>query len=320
VNAEDAGFSARFFPYRLHPERSAPGWRDVAPEARALRPWEKLEQYPENEHEAFAGTGGAEFFDPEALFWYRSNAVREPLLRGVFETKAGSPREARFVQRPDGVVRLFERPVPGRDYAIGADVATSRGLDFSAAYVVDLVSRGFVAEVHGRLEPDVFAEQLHFLGRFFNTARIAVEVGGGYGDPVIYALRDGRAGRPAYPKLYRHRQELRGDRREHVSFGFPMGAHTRPAVLAFFGECVRERALPWVTGRLMDEMQTFVRFNPAKPSQGGTWPRARSGCHDDCVMAAAVALEMFRQHGSFEFRDRRARRRRSVAAPVSVFG
>jgi len=38
-------------------------------------------------------------------------------------------------------------------------------------------------------------------------------MGGGYGEPVIISLRDGRKGRPHYPKLYRHTIQDRPDAR-----------------------------------------------------------------------------------------------------------
>lgn len=316
VNAEAIGLSQRFLSWRLHPDRDD-DWYAHSPEVLQLKPWERLEQYPDNPHEAFAGTGGAEFFDPSAMHWYRENAMGKLLFRGEFRSE-GSPRKARFHLHGTGAVRVYRKPERDHDYAIGADVGTGRGLDYSSAYVVDLDSMALCSEIHSKLEPDRFAEQLDWLGRWYGKAMIGVELGGGFGDAVIYALRDGRDGRPAYPRLYRHRQFLRGDLNEHKAFGFPMTSKTRPEALSFLEESLRDRMLPWVTPRLMDEMMTFVRFNPTKPEQGGTWPRAREGCHDDCVMAAAVTLEMFRQRGSFDHRERRKRRKRA-STPVSPY-
>ena len=67
--------------------------------------------------------------------------------------------------------------------------------------------------------------------------------------------------------------------------------------------------LAFTYARLHDEMKTFIRFNPSKPDATGTWPRAQDGCNDDRVMAAAIAMEMFRQHGEHPARAKRKPKR-----------
>jgi hypothetical protein len=102
---------------------------------------------------------------------------------------------------PDRRLRGAE---PGHRYAIGADVATARGRDYSAAYVIDLSTMAAVAEFHGRLDEDLYAAQLHYLGRMYGRdvppdpkdpegsrpgfAKLAVETGGGFGNAVIAAF------------------------------------------------------------------------------------------------------------------------------------
>jgi hypothetical protein len=49
--------------------------------------------------------------------------------------------------------------------------------------------------------------------------------------------------------------------------------------------------LPWVTSRLLTEMEDFVHL------EHGPSPGAAPGCHDDCVFAAGIALEMYRLRG-----------------------
>jgi hypothetical protein len=149
----------------------------------------------------------------------------------------------------------------------------------------------FVAEFRGKLDADLFAEQLHFLGRFYNNARVAVEMGGGYGEPVIISLRDGKEGRPPYPRLYRHRQDDRTERVTQKNYGYPINTKTRPLVINQLEKAVRERMLPNLTANLLAECYTFVYQNNL-PS-----PRAADGCHDDCVMSAAIALELYRMYG-----------------------
>jgi hypothetical protein len=165
--------------------------------------------------------------------------------------------------------------------------------------VVDLADLRFVAEYHGHVDQDLFGRDLHFLGRWYNSALIAVETGGGFGETVIVALRDGRMGRPPYPKLYRHVLSSRADLPVSKPFGFPMNSKTRPLILNDLRRSIRERALPYVTDGLLYELGNFVS-EPAPGSIGssrGPWPRAADGLHDDRVMAAAISLEMFRLKG-----------------------
>jgi hypothetical protein len=164
-----------------------------------------------------------------------------------------------------------------------------------------------VAEFHGKLDADLFSEQLYYLGRWYNTALLAVETGGGYGEAVLIPLRDGRAGRRPYSKLYRHQLSNRPDLPHAKPYGFPMNTKTRPLALSQLEAAIRERALPFLTERLLLECGTFVHAD-TNPS-----PRAQDGCNDDTVMAAAIALEMYRlkgTHPAMERRKKRLRRRK----------
>ena len=149
------------------------------------------EQYPLNAAEAFLGTAGC-WFDTEALACYAEKRARAAVpLR--LRPGRGRRRRRRSLAREDGWIRVYDQPDTEKEYAIYADVATGRGKDYTAAVVIDLTNMNIAAELHGKIDPDLFAEQLHFLGRWYNTARIALEMGGGYGEPVIISLRDGQA-------------------------------------------------------------------------------------------------------------------------------
>lgn len=286
TQAEEVGYDRIFLPFDLHPERDE-NWYDTEPEVLSLPLWKRQEQFPRDEHEAFA-LSDRSFFDPEALHDY-GELIQAPLRRYDFDTVG--PGSARLAEHENGRVRVYREPVPGRPYAIGADVATGRGHDYSAAYVIDLANAELVAEYHGKIEADIYAKDLHYLGRRYNTARIAVEVAGGYGEAVIIALRDGAAGRRPYPNLYRHILASRPDRPTTKTFGYPTNIKTRPLILNQLERHLRERTLPWVTNDLLHEMTEFVHQNT------GVSPRAREGSRDDRVMSCAITLEMFRLFG-----------------------
>lgn len=294
ANAENYGITKQFLRWDSRPDRDQDWYRL---NAEALPPAERGEQYPKTENEAFILTG-APYFDLDALAWYSEHGIHEPLYRLRFDKATFD--QARIVKGDQHWTRIYTEPVKGHEYALAADVATGRGADYSCAFVIDLADMRICAQLHGKMDADLYAYQLHYLGRWYNTAWLAVEMGGGYGEPVVLSLRDGREGRPAYPRLYRHRLFDRGDQPEARPYGMPMNQKTRPTIIEGLEEALRERLLPAIDRELLSELQTFV-YRKTNPS-----PAAQDGCNDDRVMALGIALELYRQRGHHP--DREARR------------
>ena len=283
MSAEDREIESKFLGADCHPGRDSEWFRQMR---LRLSTADMAEQYPLNAAEAFLGTSGC-WFNTDALAWY-SERLREPLFRFKFvpnETGA----KATIARDSQGWIAVYDKREKGKEYAIYADVATGRGLDFTCAYVIDLSNQNIAAELHGKIDPDLAAEQLHFLGRWYNTARIAIEMGGGYGEAVVIPLRDGKKGRRPYPKLYRHVQDDRPDFKQNITFGFPVTSKTRPLIISALELSIREHTLPHIPMQTILECKTFVRAD-TNPS-----PRAADGTNDDRVMALAGALEMFRR-------------------------
>lgn len=284
---EESGYDRIFLPYDLHPDRDA-WWYEHAEEVRSLPLWKRQEQFPRKWQEAFALSDRI-YFDEESLLFYAEH-IEQPLYRFEFVQDF---RSAKARKRRDGRMKMFREPRPDREYAITGDPASGHGRDKSAAYVVDLTTGEWCVEYHARIEETEFADDLYWLGRWYNTALIGIETQGGHGTATVVALRDGSAhGRPPYPKLYRARNEANKARPDSKNFGMPMDPKTRTLVINGLEEWVRERSIPFVTDDLHYQMTEFVRHDH------GTSPRAREGSHDDCVMAAAGALDLFRRYGA----------------------
>ena len=303
--APNSGYRRIFLPYDVHPERDAE-WYDTAPEVQSLPMHLRQQNFPRNEHEAFA-LSDRTFFDPEVIQAYREK-VKEPEYRFDWigdDGKRAVRGSARQMKHTEGAIRVYQEPRSGTVYAIGADVATGRGADYSAAYVIDLSSLAICAEYIGRVGADVYAAQLHYLGRWYGRASgctrdavLAVEQQGGYGEAVLYALRDGVDGRPHYSNLYIHQMGTKVAMDYAKVYGFPMTQGNRTLVINQLERHTRDFSLPWVTNDLLYQMEEFVHHDH------GPSPRAREGSHDDCVMAAALALEMFRVYGEHEHMPR----------------
>lgn len=298
TEAADRDISAIFLGADKHPGRGDNWFKQTR---KRLSSADMSEQYPLNAAEAFLGTAGCHF-DIDALARY-ADRCKDPLYRMRFIPDEELGSKATISKQSAGWIWVYAQPEKEKPYAIYCDVATGRGKDFTAAVVMDLTDMNIVAELHGKIDPDLAAEQLHFLGRWYNTARIAIEMGGGFGEPVVISLRDGKKGRRPYPKLYRHRQDDRPDFKQNLTYGFPVTTKTRPLIINQLEQAIREESLPHIPMQTILECKTFVRRDTT-PS-----PRAAEGCNDDRVMALAGGLEMFRRYGTHP-RDVRTSRKR----------
>jgi hypothetical protein len=274
----------RFLPWNLEPTRDQE-WYDT--EAIKLDEIERNQQYPLNENDAFM-LSGALYFDREALGFYRQEVV-PPEFTGQF-VQTGR-RRSKFMRLRDGIVDIFERPKQDAAYAIAVDSATGRGTDYTSADVIDLTNGAIVAQLHAKIEAKRAAFQLHWLGVYYNEAKIAVERQGGNGEAIIVALRDGDQNLPAYKNLYKHRTYTRAGAVRSEEYGYPMSSANRNQMLDFLRTLIRERVFPWFSVGTVDELGTFIHV------ETGVSPRAQDGCRDDRVMSLAGAAEMFRQYG-----------------------
>jgi len=281
-----------FLGWFLHPDRDQQWYASVSmPEA------EKAEQYPNDEDEAFL-LSGTPFFSSKSLRYY-SKKKAPVLYRCEWRANQQRPSTATLF-KGEGIIEVYQEPIEGRKYAIGADVAKGTGTDYSVGAVLDLMTGLPVAEIYMKGAYERFAEQLHFTGLWYRggpegaAARLAVETGGAYGDTVIAYLRDGLKGRKPYPRLYRHRPYDRTDRPQTERLGFPMNLKTRPKVINELRTWLEDELLEWIPPGLHMECLTFVH-RETMPS-----PRAQDGTNDDRVFAWAIALELYAEFGEHE--------------------
>lgn len=299
----EKGIAFKFLPWNLEPTRGPEWYEDVAMK---LDDVERNQQYPLNENDAFM-LSGMIFFNREALDFYRANTV-EPEMVGQFV--AAGRRQARFRKVRDGIIEIYERPHPDSKYAIGVDTATGSGSDYTSAHVIDLSSGAVVARLHAKIEAGRAAFQLHYLGKWYNRALIAVERQGGSGEAVITVMRDGNENVPSYSNLYRHRKFTKGDKALSAEYGHPMGEGQRMSVLDGLKLALRTYQFPWLPASTVDELGTFV-YKDTRPS-----PRAEDGCNDDDVMSLALAQEMYRQYGQRPDKRRSRTKKPYVPSPV----
>lgn len=202
----------------------------------------------------------------------------KPKARKVLENK-------RFVDRDNGELRVWYPPKPSERYCIGADVAEGeyhdKG-DYSCADVVDMYGNQ-VAQWHGRIPPDAFADVLHALGKWYNTAFIGVEANN-HGILTNVMLRNAN-----YPHLYVRRDidDRGGDEKETRRIGWLTDRKNKPYIIDMLSKELRLGTHGLCCKETVQEMQTFV------VKENGSYG-AQQGMHDDRVMSYAIAQEMAR--------------------------
>lgn len=308
LEAEDRGLLPRFCGWQKHPDRDQ-DWYEHSAETQALDTRARGEQYPSNPAEAFELTENV-YFDREALNDYSNNRVSHPIERfsWVEETDSAGVKRGRRVDGVRNWIELYSRPKPDHAYVIGADVSTGHGADWSVAYVLDKTTMEICAQFRAKIDLDLYATQLHYLGKWFNGALIAVETAAGHGIAVINVLRDGKEGRPPYPHLYHQVLTNRPGRLTAKAYGFLMNKQTRPDALGLLAKAIRERQFPHMPSRLLAECGSFVT-KPTPPS-----PRAQDGHADDCVLTAAITLRLHRLYGEHPDQYRRKPSKRKPSA------
>jgi hypothetical protein len=196
-------------------------------------------------------------------------------------------REPKPLHAHNGPLAIWEDPLPQASYDIGVDVALGIGQDFSAAMVLKRPTGEQVAEFHSNgVEPGEFSDMLDSLGRYYNTAQIAVEVNG----PGLYTNE--RLG-INYPNLYIWRRTDKIKQRLSNFFGWESSEKTKQQLVALakdrlyrYATTDAHQRFPLVrSNALFEEMQGFVQ------EPGTDRYNAGPGYHDDLVMAWMIAMK-----------------------------
>ena len=255
---EEIGLIAQ---HRLKPEQIK--WRRLKKREPGMR--QKFrEQYPEDDASCFLASGGCYFTveKVEALY---------PGCRDPIRTEEG------------GALLVWEEPMPGKTYSIGADVAEGlEGGDYSAFVVLDQHGNECAA-YRGHIDDVGFANLLYKWGQFYNLALIAVERNN-HGHSVINTLFK----QLHYPTAY-YMAEY-GDRddkaqRELKKLGWLTNAKTKPIIVNGLAALIDGDCLNTRDRRLVGELRTYIRHSDGSIG-------ARPGCFDDLVMARAIATEV----------------------------
>ncbi|GIQ62145.1 hypothetical protein PACILC2_07130 [Paenibacillus cisolokensis] len=234
------------------------------------------QEYPSDDMEAFLVSGRPRF-DIPTLRQYLDQCVDGK--RGYLERVNG---RIEFIPDPKGYLEVWS--FPRRDHYIGADVA--KGLvtgDASAAPVWD-DNYNLNALWHGRIDPDLFADQLELLGLWYKEALIAVEENN-HGLTVLNKLKQN------YTNLYYRTSHNKLTDEQKKELGWYTSEQTKKLAIDNLARLIREKRLGIKSRKFIEECMTYVIEDDGKTN-------AQEGSHDDIVMASAIILYVMEQYAA----------------------
>lgn len=221
------------------------------------------------------GVFGKTIFDAQKIS-ERLSQIKEPIKQGSFlyDYDGLKITNIRWIDEPDGFIKIYTEPKPKVPYVIGADTA-GEGSDFFTAHVLDNITGEQVAALKHQFDEDVFARQVYCLATHYNGALLGVEA-----NFSTYPIKE--LERLGYRKMYVREREDTLTFNIIKAYGFKTTSLTRPVIISGLVTVVRETVELINDRETLEEMLTFVRSEKGRPE-------AQNGAHDDLIMGLAIA-------------------------------
>jgi hypothetical protein len=187
------------------------------------------------------------------------------------------------LESKSGITQYFA-PQPGRRYVIIADVSRGKGLDYSAAQIIDVTQMPYNQACVYRsnmVTPADYAKELYMLSKMYNDATILVEIndiGGQVADTLYFDFE-------CENLIYTENAGAKGKR---ISGGFnkqsDRGIRTTKTVKSI--GCSMLKLLVEQHQLIINDHDTIWELS--RFSRKGNSYEAESGCHDDLVMGLVL--------------------------------
>lgn len=251
------------------------------------------QEFPTTPDHAWRST--QQSFFPRGVLERIRRYLADPVMVGRLEDRAGytdfqhpiyyTRLVPRFSAVGVGELKVWEPPVPEKQYFIGVDVAEGKSTvsaqgELDTDYTVFSVEddRGLqVAEWCSRVRPEEAWLPLLLVCMFYNQAWLNGERNGPGMVLLSYFIRTG------YPNMLVHSKPEGRPIQDRM--WTTVGAANRESILAALRAAVAEEPLRVQSQALLDELTSFVR----KMHGGRVRIEAASGSHDDLVFAKAHA-------------------------------
>ena len=255
------------------------------------------EQYPLEWEEAFQSASKA-FFDMHIV------SEKESLAKEIWDEKRyktgtlvmeggvgrGKPSRVAMQLKEGGYLTIWEDPVPGQDYVIGADTAAGLAAgDFNNAYVMHRSSQRFVARLRTKeIYQEKWGEEiLPALAWLYNQAFLAIEANS-------IGIISARKAALVYPRCaFKIRLTKLGNVEPDTDYpGIWMDRGNRPDMVLNLRNSIRQGAVFIPCPIFWNEARTFVVPEDAAGNMKESQPRAMRRKKDDAVMSAALTLRV----------------------------
>ncbi len=230
------------------------------------------QEYPETDNQAFLSSGRM-VFDWISLLRHKQHC-KPPVWRGRL---VDLEYKVDLEPSNNGSLRVWHVPQQGHEYVIGADVA--EGIDggaYSAGCVLDLDLNEQVAEWHGHIAPDLFAEALLTLSKYYNNARIAPESWPGPGEVTCSHLMEADPSRVW--------SDINVDKP-----GWVTTSKSKQRMIHQVGAAIRDLEVVLRSPDLLSELKSYIY------TESGTMEPS-TGTFSDRVIALAIAWQMARSY------------------------
>lgn len=252
-------------------------------------------EYPTTDEEAFISTEH-NVFNHEDVENMRSDccaAVEIGEITGDKNSGEQSLDNLRFLESAQGGMKIWAQPEHRRSerrYVVGVDVGgRSHSSDWSVIVVIDRcggvdgLTPEVVAQWRGHCDHDILAWKSVQIGRYWNNALVVFESNtfeseNIEGDPALYILSQVKR---FYPNIYHRRVDEGGGKK----IGFHTNRATKSMIISGLIALVREHGYIERDEAALNELLTYqVKSNGSYGAQ--------EGCHDDMLMARAIALHV----------------------------
>ena len=232
------------------------------------------QEYPATPDEAFI-VSGSSVFAPEIVNMIQPE---HPEMKRHFDFNS-----MMWEDHSEGYLHLWEYPKFSDNYVIGADVSLGVGQDYSCAVVLDTNRRVVGLYRNNRIDPSKFGDLLFYLGRYFNNALLTVE-SNSMGVATLTRLTQMN-----YINLYKQTKISAISKEEGEVPGFRTTMATKPHIIGNLKNAIENHDIRIVSPIMIQELKDYISTETGRTE-------AAPGCHDDTVMATAIALETLRTH------------------------
>jgi len=189
----------------------------------------------------------------------------------------------------NGMLQIFEDPIPGEQYFLGADVATGRAKDYSTFSLMNKEGRE-IAAFKGRVPTNRFGYIIAGIGTRYNNALLAPEAND-IGEAVVITLQALN-----YPNIYHTvrfvKEKGESQPKEERIPGWFTTSKTRPIIINGLEEDIRDVNIIIKNPFFVPEAYTFIYDETNKPvalNKGDYIGNGEDTYTDDSIICTAIA-------------------------------